>query len=71
MLNERQPEVIVLGTIMWLVLSMVLRGPAQQSNLDFFCVLLRVALLSRFLPEAMNLPPDERGCVGEGGIQRK
>lgn len=46
---------------MWLVVSLVLHGPAQQSNLDFFCVALRIALLSRFLPEAMNLPPDERG----------
>lgn len=54
---------------MWLVLSLVLHGPAQQSNLDLFCVALRIALLSRFLPEAMNLPPDERGGwgVGEGG----
>lgn len=51
---------------MWLVVSLVLHGPAQQSNLDFFCVALRIALLSRFLPEAMNLPPDERGGWGKG-----
>lgn len=57
---------------MWLLLAVVLHGPAQQFHLDFYCVLLRIALLSRFLPEAMNLPPDERGgCVGEGGLQRK
>lgn len=55
---------------MWLLLAVVLHGPAQQFNLDFYCVLLRIALLSRFLPEAMNLPPDERGGVWGKGDYR-
>lgn len=58
---------------MWLLLAVVLHGPAQQFNLDFYCVLLRIALLSRFLPEAMNLPPDERGgvCGGRGTTEEE
>lgn len=36
-----------------------------------FCVELRIVLLSRFQPEAMNLPPGERGGMGGGGPGRK
>lgn len=63
---------MVLGTIMWLVLTVVLHGPAQQSSFSVCpSVVLKIVLLSRFQPEALNLPPGEKGGCGGRGTQRK
>lgn len=53
---------------MWSALCLVLHGLRQKLDLDFFCVVMfRAVLLTRFQLEAVNLPPDAKGGVGEGG----